>query len=66
MFADIRKYLELEKLCNDVQAKNEQLEIELFEKDENLTKLTSVSKNLFKEYDMLKNKYETETGAMYM
>ncbi|XP_022907757.2 shootin-1-like isoform X2 [Onthophagus taurus] len=63
---NIRNYLELEKQYNNVQNKNEELETELFEKNESLTKLTTVSKSLFQEYDMLKNKYETETGAMHM
>ncbi|GJQ87326.1 hypothetical protein Trydic_g17374 [Trypoxylus dichotomus] len=63
---NIRSYIELEKRYNNLQVKNEELETELFEKNESLAKLTTVSKSLFKEYDMLKNKYETETGAMHM
>lgn len=64
--ADIRNYIELEKRYNNLQTKNEELETELFEKNESLAKLTTVSKSLFQEYDMLKNKYEAETGAMHM
>lgn len=58
--------MELEKRFNNLHTKNEELETELFEKNESLAKLTTVSKSLFKEYDMLKNKYEAETGAMHM
>ncbi|KAK9737876.1 hypothetical protein QE152_g10383 [Popillia japonica] len=63
---NIRNYIELEKRYNNLQTKNEELETELFEKNESLAKLTTVSKSLFQEYDMLKNKYEAETGAMHM
>ena len=48
----------------DLQIKNEQLETELFEKNENYSRLSEASKSLYKEYETLKNKYETETTAM--
>ncbi|XP_018332712.1 shootin-1 [Agrilus planipennis] len=61
----IMNYNELERKYNNLQIKIDELETELFEKNESLTKLTTASKNLFKEYDTLKNQYETETGAMH-
>lgn len=54
----------MEKKFEALQQKKDELETELFEKNENLAKLTTVSKNLYKEYDTLKNQYEVETGAM--
>lgn len=48
----------------NLQEQHEHLETELFEKNEEFTKLSTASKNLYKEYETLKNQYETETGAM--
>lgn len=62
---DLRGFNDLEKKYNNLQIKIEELETELFEKNENLAKLTTVSKNLFKEYDTLKTQYDTETQAMH-
>jgi myosin heavy subunit len=59
-----RQYNDVQRKHLDLQVKNEQLETELFEKNENYSKLSEVSKSLYKEYEMLKNKYDTETTAM--
>ncbi|RZC14245.1 shootin-1 [Asbolus verrucosus] len=64
IFLVARQYNDMHRKHLDLQVKNEQLETELFEKNEKYSKLTEVSKALYKEYEMLKNKYETETGAM--
>lgn len=58
---------ELEKIKikhQNLQEKYEQLETELFEKNEKYSKLSEVSTNVYKEYELLKNKYDTETTAM--
>lgn len=55
---------ELERKYLTLQAKIEELETELFEKDESLAKVTTASRQLFQEYESLKNRYESETGAM--
>ncbi|CAH0555302.1 unnamed protein product [Brassicogethes aeneus] len=60
----LRSYNDINKKYTDLQVKHECLETELFEKNEEHTKLTIASKNLYKEYETLKNLYETETGAM--
>lgn len=60
-----RAHKDVEKKYHTLQSKYEELETELFEKNESLTKLTTASKNLFKEYDTLKNQYDAETGAMH-
>lgn len=60
----LRNLKELEKKHLNLQVKHEHLETELFEKNEEFTKLSTASKNLYKEYETLKNQYETETGAM--
>ncbi|KAJ3643735.1 hypothetical protein Zmor_026427 [Zophobas morio] len=59
-----RQYNDMQRKHLDLQIKNEQLETELFEKNENYSKLSEASKSLYKEYETLKNKYETETTAM--
>ncbi|CAH2011804.1 unnamed protein product [Acanthoscelides obtectus] len=60
----LRSLNELEKKYMNLQIKHEQLETELFEKNEEFTRLSTASKNLYKEYEILKNQYETETRAM--
>ncbi|XP_060528197.1 shootin-1-like isoform X2 [Cylas formicarius] len=60
----LRSLNDLEKKNLNLQVKHEHLETELFEKNEEFTKLSTASKNLYKEYETLKNQYETETGAM--
>ncbi|KAJ8984857.1 hypothetical protein NQ317_013058 [Molorchus minor] len=55
---------DVEKKYLNMQVKHEHLETELFEKNEEFTKLSTASKNLYKEYETLKNQYETETRAM--
>lgn len=65
LFKVIRNNNDLEKKYSNILGKVDDLETELFEKNETLTKLTTVSKNLFKEYDTLKNQYEAETSAMH-
>ncbi|XP_050304369.1 shootin-1 [Anthonomus grandis grandis] len=60
----LRSLNDLEKKHLNLQVKHEHLETELFEKNEEFTKLSTASKNLYKEYETLKNQYETETGAM--
>lgn len=60
----LRALNDVEKKYLNLQIKHEQLETELFEKNEEFTKLSTASKNLYKEYEMLKNQYETETRAM--
>jgi len=60
----LRSINDLEKKILHLQVKHEYLETELFEKNEEFTKLSTASKNLYKEYETLKNQYETETGAM--
>lgn len=56
---------ELEKRYSNLQTKVEELETELFEKNESLAKVTTASRQLFQEYETLKGQYETETGAMH-
>nr|CAI5868101.1 unnamed protein product [Callosobruchus analis] len=60
----LRSLNELEKKYVNLQIKHEQLETELFEKNEEFTRLSTASKNLYREYEILKNQYETETRAM--
>lgn len=60
----LRSLKDLEKKHLNLQEQHEHLETELFEKNEEFTKLSTASKNLYKEYETLKNQYETETGAM--
>nr|CAH7714827.1 unnamed protein product [Callosobruchus chinensis] len=60
----LRNLNELEKKHMNLQIKHEQLETELFEKNEEFTRLSTASKNLYREYEILKNQYETETRAM--
>ncbi|VEN40865.1 unnamed protein product [Callosobruchus maculatus] len=60
----LRSLNELEKKHLNLQIKHEQLETELFEKNEEFTRLSTASKNLYREYEILKNQYETETRAM--
>lgn len=55
---------DLERKNSHMCVKNEEMETELFERNESLAKLTTASKTLFKEYDSLKNQYEVETTAM--
>ncbi|KAK9880028.1 hypothetical protein WA026_008545 [Henosepilachna vigintioctopunctata] len=55
---------DIQKKYTDLQEKHEQLETELFEKNEEFMKLTTASKNLYREYETLKNQYDIETGAM--
>lgn len=59
-----RKNEELQKKNVDLQETQEQLETELFEKNEEYLKLSTASKNLYKEYETLRNQYDVETGAM--
>lgn len=63
-FVALRSLKDLEKKHLNLQEQHEHLETELFEKNEEFTKLSTASKNLYKEYETLKNQYETETGAM--
>lgn len=63
-FVALRSLKDLEKKHLNLQEQHEHLETELFEKNEEYTKLSTASKNLYKEYETLKNQYETETGAM--
>ncbi|KAJ8964501.1 hypothetical protein NQ314_004789 [Rhamnusium bicolor] len=60
----LRSLNDVEKKYLNLQVKHEHLETELFEKNEEFTKLSTASKNLYKEYETLKNQYETETNAM--
>ncbi|KAJ8952834.1 hypothetical protein NQ318_008155 [Aromia moschata] len=60
----LRALTDVEKKYLNLQVKHEYLETELFEKNEEFTKLSTASKNLYKEYETLKNQYETETRAM--
>ncbi|XP_076250178.1 shootin-1-like [Rhynchophorus ferrugineus] len=60
----LRSLKELEKKHLNLQDKNEHLETELFVKNEEFAKLSTASKSLYKEYETLKNQYETETEAM--
>lgn len=60
----LRSLNDVEKKYLNLQIKHEQLETELFEKNEEFTRLSTASKNLYKEYETLKNQYETETRAM--
>ncbi|KAG5899939.1 hypothetical protein JTB14_002488 [Gonioctena quinquepunctata] len=60
----LRTLSDVEKKYLNLQIKHEHLETELFEKNEEFTKLSTASKNLYKEYETLKNQYETETRAM--
>lgn len=60
----LRTLNDIEKKYLNLQVKHEHLETELFEKNEEFTKLSTASKNLYKEYETLKNQYETETRAM--
>ncbi|CAG9865021.1 unnamed protein product [Phyllotreta striolata] len=60
----LRSLNDIEKKYLNLQIKHEHLETELFEKNEEFTKLSTASKNLYKEYETLKNQYETETRAM--
>lgn len=55
----------MEKKYSTLQTKLEESETELFEKNETIAKLTTVSKDLYKEYETLKTQYETETQAMH-
>ncbi|XP_066245816.1 uncharacterized protein PF3D7_1120000-like [Euwallacea similis] len=59
-----RALQDLERKHLNLIVKHEQLETELFEKNEEFTKLSTASKNLYKEYETLKHQYETETGAL--
>ncbi|EFA09805.1 shootin-1 [Tribolium castaneum] len=59
-----RQYNDLQRKNLDLQLKNEQLETELFEKNEQYSKLSEASKSVYKEYEKLKHRYETETTAM--
>ncbi|ENN83342.1 hypothetical protein YQE_00299, partial [Dendroctonus ponderosae] len=60
----LRSLQEVERRHLQLQERHEQLETELFEKNEEFTRLSTASKNLYKEYETLKHQYETETGAM--
>ncbi|CAH1099291.1 unnamed protein product [Psylliodes chrysocephalus] len=60
----LRSLSDIEKKYLNLQIKHEHLETELFEKNEEYSKLSTASKNLYKEYETLKNQYETETRAM--
>ncbi|KAL1490841.1 hypothetical protein ABEB36_013466 [Hypothenemus hampei] len=60
----LRNLNDLERKHVNLQVKHEHLETELFEKNEEFTKLSIASKNLYKEYETLKNQYETETTAL--
>ncbi|XP_057667489.1 shootin-1 isoform X1 [Diorhabda carinulata] len=60
----LRSLADIEKKHLNLQIKHDYLETELFEKNEEYTKLSTASKNLYKEYETLKNQYETETRAM--
>ncbi|XP_028129325.1 shootin-1 [Diabrotica virgifera virgifera] len=60
----LRNLTDIEKKYLNLQIKHDHLETELFEKNEEFTKLSTASKNLYKEYETLKNQYETETRAM--
>lgn len=64
LFLVARQYNELQRKHLDLQVKNELLETELFEKNEQYSKLSEASKGVYTEYEMLKNRYETETTAM--
>lgn len=60
-----RDYVDLEKKFKQLKLQNTVVEIELSDKNEQLLKLRTVSQNLYKEYDTLKNQYDLETGAMH-
>lgn len=64
-FTDLRYIQDIEKKYLLLQTKFDECETELFEKNETIAKLTTVSKELFKEYETLKAQYETETQAMH-
>lgn len=64
LISALRSLNEVEKKYLNLQIKHEHLETELFEKNEEFTRLSTASKNLYKEYETLKNQYETETRAM--
>lgn len=64
IFLALRSLNDVGKKYLNLQIKHEQLETELFEKNEEFTRLSTASKNLYKEYETLKNQYETETRAM--
>ncbi|ERL86644.1 hypothetical protein D910_04050 [Dendroctonus ponderosae] len=57
----LRSLQEVERRHLQLQERHEQLETELFEKNEEFTRLSTASKNLYKEYETLKHQYETET-----
>nr|XP_023024577.1 shootin-1 isoform X1 [Leptinotarsa decemlineata] len=60
----LRALNEVEKKYLNLQLKHDKLETDLFERNEEFTKLSTASKNLFMEYETLKNQYETESRAM--
>lgn len=60
-----RDHSELEKKFRHLTLQNTVISSELADKSEQLQRLRTVSQNLYKEYDTLKNQYDLETGVMH-